>query len=91
MVSGEWWQLTGALRPLTTHYSPLTPQLGYILPEAVRGNHRRRAGVKANGTALGEQARIVATDATVVVLENTGHWMMEENPQQTMDALTKFL
>jgi len=48
-------------------------------------------GAKANGAALGEQAKIVASDAAVVVLENTGHWMMEENPQETMDALTKFL
>jgi len=48
-------------------------------------------GAKANGTALGEQAKIVAADAAVVVLENTGHWMMEENPQETMNALTKFL
>jgi len=48
-------------------------------------------GAKANGTALGQQAKIVATDATTVVLENTGHWIMEENPQETMDALTKFL
>jgi pimeloyl-ACP methyl ester carboxylesterase len=48
-------------------------------------------GAKANGRALGEQAKIVAADATIVVLANTGHWLMEENPQQTMDALTKFL
>ena len=48
-------------------------------------------GAKANGTALGEQAKLVAADATIVVLENTGHWLMEENPQETMDALTKFL
>jgi pimeloyl-ACP methyl ester carboxylesterase len=48
-------------------------------------------GAKANGAALGEQAKIVASDAAVVVLENTGHWMMEENQQETMDALTKFL
>jgi pimeloyl-ACP methyl ester carboxylesterase len=34
---------------------------------------------------------MVAADAAVVVLENTGHWMMEENPRETMDALTKFL
>jgi len=33
----------------------------------------------------------VAVDATNVVLENTGHWVMEENPQETMDALLKFL
>ena len=48
-------------------------------------------GAKANGAALGEQANLVAENASVVVLENTGHWLMEENPQQTMDALTKFL
>jgi pimeloyl-ACP methyl ester carboxylesterase len=48
-------------------------------------------GAKANGTALGEQAKLVAADATIVVLENTGHWLMEENPQETMDALAKFL
>jgi pimeloyl-ACP methyl ester carboxylesterase len=27
----------------------------------------------------------------VIVLKNTGHWMMEENPKETMGALTKFL
>jgi pimeloyl-ACP methyl ester carboxylesterase len=48
-------------------------------------------GAKANGAALGEQVKLVATDASVIVLENTGHWMMEENPQATMDALIKFL
>ena len=48
-------------------------------------------GAKANGTALGEQAKLVASDATILVLENTGHWMIEENPKETMDALTKFL
>ena len=30
-------------------------------------------------------------DVTVVVLENTGHWLMEESPQQTIAALTKVL
>ncbi|HSS98420.1 MAG TPA: alpha/beta hydrolase [Terriglobales bacterium] len=48
-------------------------------------------GDKANGTALGEQVKLVATDATVIVLQNTGHWLMEENPKETMDALLKFL
>jgi pimeloyl-ACP methyl ester carboxylesterase len=27
----------------------------------------------------------------VVILKNTGHWLMEENPKQTMDALIDFL
>jgi pimeloyl-ACP methyl ester carboxylesterase len=48
-------------------------------------------GEKANGKALGEQVKLVATDATVVVLKNTGHWVMEENPKETTEALLKFL
>jgi pimeloyl-ACP methyl ester carboxylesterase len=48
-------------------------------------------GDKANGEALAKQVRLVATNATSVVLSNTGHWLMEENPQETMAALTRFL
>ena len=48
-------------------------------------------GEKANGQALGEQAKLVASEARVVVLKNTGHWLMEENPGETTDALMKFL
>ncbi len=48
-------------------------------------------GEKANGDLLGRQMEIVATNATMVVLKNTGHWVMEENPSETIDALMKFL
>lgn len=48
-------------------------------------------GDKANGELLGQQMKIVARDATVVVLKNTGHWVLEENPKETTDALVKFL
>jgi len=48
-------------------------------------------GDKSLGEALGQQARLVATDATVVVLKNTGHWVLEENPKETTEALLKFL
>jgi pimeloyl-ACP methyl ester carboxylesterase len=48
-------------------------------------------GEKANGAALGEQARLVGTDVTTIVLEGTGHWLMEERPKETMDALMAFL
>jgi pimeloyl-ACP methyl ester carboxylesterase len=48
-------------------------------------------GEKSLGEALGQQAKLVATDATVVVLKNTGHWVLEENPQETTEALLKFL
>jgi pimeloyl-ACP methyl ester carboxylesterase len=40
---------------------------------------------------LGQQMEIVAADATVIVLNNTGHWVMEERPKETTDALMKFL
>jgi pimeloyl-ACP methyl ester carboxylesterase len=48
-------------------------------------------GEKASGEVLGNQARLVATEATVVVLKNTGHWVLEEQPKETMEALEKFL
>jgi pimeloyl-ACP methyl ester carboxylesterase len=48
-------------------------------------------GDKANGQVLGDQAKLVATDATVVVLKDTGHWLLEENRKETSDALLKFL
>lgn len=48
-------------------------------------------GDKSLGEALGQQARLVATDVTVVVLKNSGHWILEEHPKETTDALEKFL
>ena len=48
-------------------------------------------GDKSLGEALGQQAKLVATDATVVVLKNTGHWVLEEQPKETTEALQKFL
>jgi pimeloyl-ACP methyl ester carboxylesterase len=48
-------------------------------------------GDRASGAALGQQAKLVGTEVTTVVLKDTGHWLMEERPQETMDALTGFL
>jgi len=48
-------------------------------------------GDKSLGEALGQQAKLVATDATVVVLKNTGHWVLEEQPKETTEALENFL
>jgi pimeloyl-ACP methyl ester carboxylesterase len=48
-------------------------------------------GEKANGDILGRQVKLVASDVTVVVLKDTGHWMMEERPEETTAALLKFL
>ena len=48
-------------------------------------------GEKSLGNELGKQMQLVATNVTVIVLPNTGHWIMEERPKETMDALQKFL
>jgi pimeloyl-ACP methyl ester carboxylesterase len=48
-------------------------------------------GEKSLGEVLGQQMKLVATDVTVVVLKDTGHWVMEERPKETIDALMKFL
>src|SRR5437762_3019431 len=48
-------------------------------------------GEKSLGKELGEQAKLVADNATVIVLPNTGHWILEEKPKATTDALVKFL
>jgi pimeloyl-ACP methyl ester carboxylesterase len=48
-------------------------------------------GEKSLGEVLGQQMKVVALDVTVVVLKNTGHWILEENPKETTDALVKFL
>jgi pimeloyl-ACP methyl ester carboxylesterase len=48
-------------------------------------------GGKASGEVLAQQAKLVATDVTVIVLKDTGHWVLEERPKETTDALLKFL
>ena len=48
-------------------------------------------GEKSLGEVLGAQMKSVAQDVTVIVLKNTGHWILEENTRETTDALTKFL
>ena len=48
-------------------------------------------GEKALGSALGAQAKLIAPNVKVVVLENTGHWIMEERPKETIAALVDFL
>jgi pimeloyl-ACP methyl ester carboxylesterase len=48
-------------------------------------------GEKSLGKELGQQMKLVATNVTVIVLPDTGHWILEERPKETSDALVKFL
>jgi pimeloyl-ACP methyl ester carboxylesterase len=48
-------------------------------------------GEKSLGKELGEQMKLVADNPTVIVLPNAGHWILEEKPEETTDALVNFL
>jgi pimeloyl-ACP methyl ester carboxylesterase len=47
-------------------------------------------GDKAMGGALEIQAKLVADDVTSITLADTGHWLMEQRPAETIAALKKF-
>ncbi len=49
------------------------------------------AGDKSMGGVLGAQMKLIASEATAIVLQDTGHWVLEERPQETTDALVNFL
>ena len=48
-------------------------------------------GDKSLAGPLAEQAKRVADNVTVVVIKDSGHWVLEEKPQETTAALFKFL
>jgi pimeloyl-ACP methyl ester carboxylesterase len=48
-------------------------------------------GEKSLGEVMGRQMKLVASDVTVVVLNDTGHWVLEERPKETTEALQEFL
>jgi pimeloyl-ACP methyl ester carboxylesterase len=48
-------------------------------------------GDKSLGEPLAEQMKLVATNVTVVIVKNSGHWILEEQPKQTTDTLVNFL
>jgi pimeloyl-ACP methyl ester carboxylesterase len=48
-------------------------------------------GDKSLGEALGTQMKLVAENVTVVIVKNSGHWILEEQSKQTTDALVSFL
>jgi len=49
------------------------------------------AGEKASAAILTPQMKLAATTVTVVEMKDTGHWLMEERPEETMEALISFL
>jgi pimeloyl-ACP methyl ester carboxylesterase len=49
------------------------------------------SGEKASGDFLIQQGRLVATNVEGVLVRNSGHWLMEEAPDQVIPKLVEFL
>ena len=48
-------------------------------------------GEKASGNFLIEQARLVDSNVEGVVIKGSGHWLIEEAPQQVIPQLVAFI
>jgi pimeloyl-ACP methyl ester carboxylesterase len=48
-------------------------------------------GDKSFGTGMADILSVVATDVTPLVISNSGHWLMEEQPAATVTAIVTFL
>ena len=49
------------------------------------------SGEKASGEFLIQQGRLVARDVEGVIVKGSGHWLMEEAPDQVIPRLGSFL
>ena len=49
------------------------------------------SGEKAGGNFLIEQGRLVASHVEGVIVKGSGHWLMEEAPDQVIPKLVEFL
>jgi pimeloyl-ACP methyl ester carboxylesterase len=78
------WAYFVSFKQAATDFAELA-QTKLTMPVLVIG------GEKALGAVLGQQMKLVASDVTVVILIDTGHWVMEERPKETTAALVKFL
>jgi len=48
-------------------------------------------GAKSFGTTMAEVMRATATDVQPLVIADSGHWLMEEQPAATVKAIRIFL
>ena len=49
------------------------------------------AGERASGQFLIDQGRLVDSNVEGIIIRGSGHWLMDEAPQQTISALVAFL
>ena len=47
--------------------------------------------MKIRGSTLADEMRFAASNVMGGIVPNSGHWIMEENPQATIKLVTDFL
>src|SRR5438105_3775093 len=78
------WAYFASWPKLATEFAPLS-KTKLTMPVLSIG------GDKSLGNELGVQMKLVADNVTVIVLQNAGHWILEEKPKETTAALLNFL
>jgi pimeloyl-ACP methyl ester carboxylesterase len=78
------WKYFGSWPQLAKDFAQLS-QVKLTMPVLSIG------GEKSLGNELAAQMKLVADNVAVVVLPNTGHWILEERPKETAEALVNFL
>src|SRR5438309_10208099 len=78
------WAYFASWPQLATEFAPLS-KTKLKMPVLSIG------GEKSLGNQLGAQMKLVADNVTVIVLQYAGHWILEEKPKETTDALLNFL
>src|SRR5437016_5703166 len=78
------WAYFASWPQLATEFAPLS-KTKLMMPVLSIG------GEKSLGNQLGAQMKLVADNVTVIVLQNAGHWILEEKPKETTAALLNFL
>jgi len=78
------WAYFASWPQLATEFAPLS-KTKLTMPVLSIG------GEKSLGNQLGAQMKLVADNVTVIVLQNAGHWILEEKPRETTAALLNFL
>jgi len=48
-------------------------------------------GEKSFGTGFANEIEFAATNVRGISIANSGHWLMEEQPEATMDAIIAFI
>lgn len=91
----ELYARPGAMRAAFDQFAAFAQDVIDNRAFAVRGKLRMPVlaigAEKSFGAAMADILRFVAADVTSVIVPNSGHWLMEEQPAATVTAIRNFL